>query len=442
MKKIRTDFQTLFSQYEVDFLANLRRVLREPSVAGPKTFGAPFGVGPKRALETVLQISKEMGFRTGQVADCVGWVEYGPTEDQQSDYFGILGHLDVVDVEDGWQYAPFDLTRVDNYLYGRGVLDNKGPLMSTLFALYLIKIQNIEFQQRVRIIFGTDEESGSRDIPLYLQHEKAPIAGFTPDCKFPAVYGERGLLDIQLTLPVTDGSGQQIKALDGHFDKSFIPDHASLTLADGTVKHYTGRKAPSNAPELAENVLPPLAADGSQLTGQVGQFFDWVTTTIGTQTTGQNLGIDFQDTASGALQVAFYGLSLENQSMSCHLTCRYPISTTEDALLTQIQTTLLPTMTVTVKRRYPSQVTNPELPFIQQLGAIYEADTGLDGTPVTTTGVTYARALPNIIAFGPSFPGQKGIAHKGNEWLKFSDWQMMMQIYYDALIALNAKTDK
>ena len=55
---------------------------------------------------------------------------------------------------------------------------------------------------------------------------------------------------------------------------------------------------------------------------------------------------------------------------------------------------------------------------------------------ITTTGVTYARALPNIIAFGPSFPGQKGIAHKGDEWLKFSDWQMMMQIYYDVFLSL------
>jgi len=59
-----------------------------------------------------------------------------------------------------------------------------------------------------------------------------------------------------------------------------------------------------------------------------------------------------------------------------------------------------------------------------------------DGTPVTTTGITYARSLPNIVAFGPSFPGQRGIAHKENEWLKLSDWRKMIEIDYLTMIAL------
>ena len=439
MKAIRADFKALFEQYEAEFLADLKAVLRVPSVRGVKTYQAPFGIGPKRALETVLSIATRMGFRTGQVGDCVGWAEYGPDESQAPTYFGILGHLDVVDVEDDWHYLPFDLTQVDNFLYGRGVLDNKGPLLSTLFALYLIKTQKITFKHRVRIIFGTDEESGSQDIPVYLQQEAAPYAGFTPDCKFPAVYGERGLLDVQLSLPITDGSEPQITAIDGQFAKSYLPDHARLLLADGTVKTYQGKKAPSNAPEMADNVLPKLVADASQLRGQTGQFYQWLNAKIGNQSTGENLGINFEDAASGALQLAFYGLSIEAQQLSCHLTCRYPISVTEEQLLAGIEAALLPGMTVTVKRRYPSQVTDPQLPFIQQLSAIYAADTGLDGTPVTTTGVTYARALPNIIAFGPSFPGQKGIAHKGDEWLQFSDWQMMMQIYYDSLLVVGTQ---
>ncbi|AWZ44900.1 Sapep family Mn(2+)-dependent dipeptidase [Latilactobacillus sakei] len=439
MKAIRADFKALFEQYEAEFLADLKAVLRVPSVRGVKTYQAPFGIGPKRALETVLSIATRMGFRTGQVGDCVGWAEYGPAESQAPTYFGILGHLDVVDVEDDWHYPPFDLTQVDNFLYGRGVLDNKGPLLSTLFALYLIKTQKITFKHRVRIIFGMDEESGSQDIPLYLQQEAAPSAGFTPDCKFPAVYGERGLLDVQLSLPITDGSERQITAIDGQFAKSYLPDHARLLLADGTVKTYQGQKAPSNAPEMADNVLPKLVADASRLTGQTGQFYQWLNAKIGNQSTGENLGINFEDAASGALQLAFYGLSIEAQQLSCHLTCRYPISVTEEQLVAGIEAALLPGMTVTVKRRYPSQVTNPQLPFIQQLSAIYAADTGLDGTPVTTTGVTYARALPNIIAFGPSFPGQKGIAHKGDEWLQFSDWQMMMQIYYDSLLVVGTQ---
>ena len=127
---------------------------------------------------------------------------------------------------------------------------------------------------------------------------------------------------------------------------------------------------------MADNVLPKLVADASQLRGQTGQFYQWLNAKIGNQSTGENLGINFEDAASGALQLAFYGLSIEAQQLSCHLTCRYPISVTEEQLLAGIEAALLPGMTVTVKRRYPSQVTDPQLPFIQQLSAIYAADTG------------------------------------------------------------------
>lgn len=73
---------------------------------------------------------------------------------------------------------------------------------------------------------------------------------------------------------------------------------------------------------------------------------------------------------------------------------------------------------------------DPKLPMIKIMQEVYEQVTQTNGTPATTTGVTYARSLPNIVAFGPSFPGQRGIAHKENEWLKVSDWQKMISIDY------------
>lgn len=432
MKAIRPDFLALYQAHETEFLAHLKTVLKIPSVNGHKTFQAPFGIGPKRALETVLNIAKQWGFETFQVADCVGWVEYGP---KTPDYFAILGHLDVVDVTDDWQYPPFDLTSVSGYLYGRGVLDNKGPLLSTLFALYLIKTQQIPLKQRLRIIFGTDEESGSRDIPHYLTKQPAPIAGFTPDCKFPAVYGERGLVDLTINYPITDTSIQAITAIDGPFDRSYIPDQASITINQETCK-FTGEKAPSNAPDLADNALVKLVASQASLHGQSGLFFNWINQKIGDTIDGRYLGIDYQDKESGKLQLAFYQLSKTQEGLSINLTLRYPVTITEAQILTQLESQLLPEMTIQINRRYPSKLSDPDQPFIQKLSTVYQNATGLDGTPVTTTGITYARAMPNIIAFGPSFPGQKGIAHKGDEWLKLSDWQMMMQIYYDAILEI------
>ena len=75
-------------------------------------------------------------------------------------------------------------------------------------------------------------------------------------------------------------------------------------------------------------------------------------------------------------------------------------------------------------------------PMVQALKESYEQVTGLDGTPVTTTGGTYAKAMPGIVPFGPSFPGQKGIGHNPNEWMDVEDLVTNAKIYALALYRL------
>lgn len=431
LKKVRSDFEELFNQSRDEFLEYFNELIQIPSVKGNKTYQAPFGVGPKRALEYLIQLSKKLGFKTRKVSNSVGWAEYGP---ETKEYFGVLGHLDVVDVTNDWTYPPFDLTLKDGFFYGRGVLDNKGPFLASLFALYLIKKQGIDLKKRIRVMFGTDEESGSKDIPFYLESEKPPYGGFTPDCKFPIVYGERGLIDLTITTTVTDDSLEQIDSLGGEFDKSFIPEYGFISIS-GKKTEFHGKKAPSNAPDMAENVLPMMIRQGTTLSGQTGELFKWIDSKIGNQVDGKNLGLDFTDKESGKLQLSFYSMEKNLDKLSINISMRYPVTISEDKVLSQLKTQLLNESLIKINRRFPSVVKDKNLPYMQDFSKIYEQDTGLDGTPVTTTGATYARAMPNIVAFGPSFPGQKGIAHKGDEWLKYSDWQMMMQIYYDCFLS-------
>lgn len=70
----------------------------------------------------------------------------------------FLGHLDVVPVGNvsDWKYSPFSLTKKNGFLYGRGVVDMKGPICAFLSAFDQIKheIKNIS----VSILLTTDEE--------------------------------------------------------------------------------------------------------------------------------------------------------------------------------------------------------------------------------------------------------------------------------------------
>ena len=74
--------------------------------------------------------------------------------------------------------------------------------------------------------------------------------------------------------------------------------------------------------------------------------------------------------------------------------------------------------------------------MVKQMQLAYEEVTGLDGTPVTTTGGTYAKAMPGIVPFGPSFPGQKGISHNPNEYMDISDIILNTKIFANAIYRL------
>lgn len=322
-------------------------------------------------------------------------------------------------------------------MYGRGVLDNKGPIMGALFALALLKKENYQPRQTIRVIFGTDEESGSADLKTYNSVEKPPLAGFTPDGKYPVVYAERGMVRLSLLIKIKDQSASDIAAIDGEFSPSYLPDRVQLKFVSGQRQTYSGIKTPSNAPDLGKNALAALAQAQSSRTGKIGEAFKWLAAAA-TDTTGSQIGIGYVGKVSGKLQISVYGAAYlaSTQQLRVDFSIRYPIELTQEQLIQNLTKGLPTNSLLLVRQAIAPFYRDPQLPIIQKMSSIYEMVTGLDGTPVTTTGITYARSLPNIVAFGPSFPGQRGIAHKENEWLRISDWQKIIAIEYLTLKSL------
>lgn len=109
----------------------------------------------------------------------------------------------------------------------------------------LLKELGYQPKKTIRLMFGTDEESGSGDIPLYLEKENAPVFGFTPDCKYPVVYGERGIVNYEITTTIPDDSSEQIGQIIGDQAKDHVPDQLSVVIA--------GKQQQSR-----ENVLLPM----------------------------------------------------------------------------------------------------------------------------------------------------------------------------------------
>ena len=351
----------------------LRRMVAIPSIRGKEEPDAPFGRGPKQALEEVLKIATELGFHTKNIDDKIGYAEYGENRADGA-YYGVFGHVDVMPLGEGWNSPPLSLTLREGKLFGRGTLDNKGPILSNLYALYVLKENGVTFDRPVRIVFGTNEETGFGCVKHYLTKEIPPTFGWTPDCKWPVVYGERGRLKVRVSLP-----------------ESMVAD--LYDFANCKLLHTNHR--------------------------------------------GEELGIAYHDEDFGMMQLRGETFGIEENQHYVEWTMCYPASCTKSDLLNQITAQLPEKATLEVISHWAPVLYDKSSKYVQALQQGYTDVTKSDSIPVTTTGGTYAKIIPNIIAYGPSFPGQRDIAHLPNEWIGVKDLETDTIIYGLALLALS-----
>ncbi len=358
-----------------EMIDTIIRMVQIDSVEGEAEPDAPFGRGVKTALDAALDLAGDMGFSTVNVDNYMGYASYGEGED----YVCAVGHLDVVPTGTGWKQPPFSGYLKDGVIYSRGVLDNKGPIFSCLYALYALKELGIVPDRQVRIIFGCDEETGFEDLKYYLSKEKPPVMGFTPDCKYPVVYAERGRALVEIAPPSMD-------------------------------RFYTLMN-------------------------------DYV---LNAKNNGERFHIDFRDQEFGQVEVRNFKIlpaaSETGNVPSLQFAVSYPAGCTADQIAETIKKEIPDMKTVLVSNMDPVRF-EKDCRLVDTLRYTYERVTGMDGTPVTTTGGTYAKMMPNIVPFGPSFPGQKGIGHQPDEWMKVEDIITNAKIYALSLYYLAKDTE-
>ncbi len=207
---------------------NIPSILQEPCP------GAPFGSGIGEALDFMENLARSMGFTTKNYEGYALEITAGT-----GDFLiGILGHADVVPVSEDWDTNPFAAQIIDGKLVGRGVMDDKGPMMSCLYAMkYLQDHQLIPHDKQIRMIVGTDEEELWRGITYYKEHaNRLPQVGFTPDGDFPVIYAEKGLLDFDLCYPViATSTPYQLEYLVGGQSRNSVPSQVTFSVIGETI---------------------------------------------------------------------------------------------------------------------------------------------------------------------------------------------------------------
>ena len=195
------DLRVQAEALEPRLMRSIAEQISFPSIEGPAEPGAPFGRPVAQALDHILNLGREMGFHTQNHDGYVGLIEWG-----EGELLGILSHVDVVPPGDAeaWTSAPFTLTERDGFLQGRGIADDKGPLLSCLYGMYALKELGFVPGKRIRLIIGTNEETGWGCIKYYKEHLDAPAYSFSPDGMYTVVNREKGILSADFSKTICE----------------------------------------------------------------------------------------------------------------------------------------------------------------------------------------------------------------------------------------------
>ena len=406
-----------------EILEHLHELLSIPSVTAVGSGDTPFGPETARALAWVLDLCRQLGFRTKNCSNMTGWAEIG----QGSELVGILVHLDVVPDGEGWDYPPFACTQAGGNLYGRGVSDDKGPALACIYAMKDLLDSGVPLRRRIRIIFGQSEEKGEwADMAYYRAHEELPTLGFTPDGEFPALCGEKGIAELHLSYPL-EGSG--LTLLEGGQARNIVP---GLCRAEDGARTWSaqGRSAHGSTPEKGLNAISLLM---EQLAGTpVADFYN---ACLGFDLHGERLGCALADPQSGPLTLNVGMVHTTNQAIVFTLDIRYPVTCTLDQVTAAVTAAVAPYgVSVEVGEHMAPIYLDPEGPLITALLSAYQEVTGdRDSRPLVIGGGTYAKAMANIVAFGPILPGREGSEHQANEHMAQEDYFLLLRIYRAAL---------
>ncbi len=211
---------------EEEIINEVKNIVKIPSVhEESKNKEKPFGENINKALEHFLELGKSLGFRTKNIDGYCGYVEFGEGEE----LLGIIGHLDVVPVGDGWTVDPFNPVVLDGKLYGRGTTDDKGPVIAALYAMKEV-MDLCKVNKRVRLIVGLNEERDWKCIEHYKEKEEMPTLGFSPDADFPCIFAEKGLLSIYASSNLKSNDTEIISVDTKNNAINVVPKYCSMEI--------------------------------------------------------------------------------------------------------------------------------------------------------------------------------------------------------------------
>lgn len=444
---------------EDEFVAALAPLIAVNSITGEAAPGMPFGPGPAEALEKALALAQSWGFKTWNDEGYVGLVELNEKED----LLHILAHLDIVGAGDHWDTDPFTLVRDGDLIYGRGTDDDKGPAVAAMLAMRCIRDLGIGLKGNVKLVLGTDEESGSKDLRHFYGHYPFAPYSVTPDTCFPvtniekATYApffgqkwearpkaENQLLSLKGGIRVNVAPGNCTAKIAGMTAAAVEAELAKISAETGVAFEAveengiltieaTGVQAHASRPHEGKNAITamltllsrlPLADDAAaKAVNNLHQFFPYG------DDHGVALGIAAEDEISGKTTVTLSVLDMNETGFSARFDSRDALCATRESTQDVTEKAFTALGWTCTGDFGPGHWVDENSPFIQILLETYEEFSGRKGYCEAIGGGTYVHHIPGGVAYGAGEHDFDSRLHGANERARISQLLLTAEIY-------------
>ena len=410
----------------------------------------------------------------------------------RGELIGLHAHADVVPanpelwvLEDGTRLDPFALTRIGDRLYGRGAEDDKNGIVAALYAMRVVKEEQLPLLRHFRLLVDTREETGGDAMTWYFERNPVPEYNIALDGEYPVVIAEKAYAVVMASFPVREArlEGPAVDGLTGGLATNQIPAQATAWIrsaapallvttlnergarfaaehgGDFTVRSredargvrldVLGLSAHSSEPQNGVNpvsrlfaLLDALHAEGVLEANHFTDAAHYATENWGLDYLGTRAGIAFSDPFMGPLTASQTFVSSGDDRLRTAVNLRVPIGRQTDALVAELRERLENwaasrriSVAFDISNNDP-MYRDPQGAWVNALLDIAAGNLGIPREFGSSAGGTSIHDLPNGVQFGLAMPGEKYTGHNANEFKTVNQFLLDLSIVTEMVARL------
>ncbi|RTR32111.1 dipeptidase [Shewanella atlantica] len=463
--------------YEAGMLDSLTRLVSYKTVSAegltPDTH--PEFIGFKHELS---QLSQKLGLDYSDHGYVI-LIGLGNSEKK----LGVITHGDVQPANPQlWQSNPFvlDVTSKPGKLIGRGTEDDKGAIVTAMYAMKSIQDKGLKLDRRIELMVYFAEETDWDPLRAFLKNFTPADINITIDAEYPVVTAEKGWSKINLVIPPqemasTADNRARLVSFSGGVFSSQVPQQAYAELSgvsdelqtaleaqgelqpgmryrfdtkgDTLVIFADGKAAHSSAPEDGINAVTHLAellSIHDWPRSQAALTMSFIHEMVGLGVYAEQFGeIAYKDNFMGAMTLAPTVIKHTKDGTEVVMNLRRPIGKSPELLDKQTLKALNDwqgkheTELKGIDTYWGTPMVMDDAPHLDTLLNVFSHFTGvIDPKPVAIGGSTNSKLFPNALSFGPAMPGVEYTGHTENEFMTHKQFMLNLKMYTAAFIEL------